>query len=56
MHVADEPVFGPVDPDVDRLAGWIEASYAELREAAELPAAPPRVERKLRRVSAQSAA
>jgi diacylglycerol O-acyltransferase len=43
-------------PDVDRLAGWIEASYAELREAADLPAAPARVERKLRRVSAQSAA
>jgi len=40
-------------PDVDRLAAWIEASYAELREAAELPA---RVERKLRRVTAQSAA
>ena len=43
-------------PDVDRLAAWIEASYAELREAAELPAPPARVERKLRRVAAQSAA
>jgi len=43
-------------PDVDRLAAWIEASYAELREAAELPAPLARVERKLRRVAAQSAA
>jgi len=39
-------------PDIDRLAGWIDASYAELREAAGITASPARVERRLRRVAA----
>jgi hypothetical protein len=43
-------------PDVDRLAAWLEAAYAELRDAAAVPAAATRGERKLRRVAAQSAA
>jgi WS/DGAT/MGAT family acyltransferase len=43
-------------PDVDRLAGWIAAAYADLREAAGVGATPVRVERKLRRVPAQAVA
>lgn len=39
-------------PDIDRLAGWIEAAYAELRDAAGVTASPARVERRLRRVAA----
>jgi len=43
-------------PDLDRLASWVEASYAELREAAGMPAPVARNERRLRRVGAQAVA
>lgn len=43
-------------PDPDRLAGWLAASYAELREAAGVVVSPARVERRLRRVAAQAVA
>src|SRR5690606_37437402 len=38
--------------DIDRLAHWVEASYAELREAAAVEPVRPRSERRLRRVHA----
>ncbi|MEW6267696.1 MAG: wax ester/triacylglycerol synthase family O-acyltransferase [Thermodesulfobacteriota bacterium] len=41
-------------PDLDRLAGWVEASYAELREAAGVSPTPACGERKLRRVPAHA--
>lgn len=43
-------------PDIDRLAGWVEASYAELREAAGLPASASRPERRLERVAVHAVA
>jgi diacylglycerol O-acyltransferase / wax synthase len=43
-------------PDIERLAGCIEAAYAELREAAGVAARTPRAERRLRRVAAQAVA
>jgi WS/DGAT/MGAT family acyltransferase len=43
-------------PDLDRLAGWVEASCAELREAAGMAVAPVRGERRLRRVPALAVA
>lgn len=42
-------------PDIERLGSCIEAAYAELRDAAGVGARTPRVERRLRRVSATQA-